>query len=249
MLKGEKALVRNFMESLAFRSKWMVEPSLVPIYLRPDGLDVKTRQIGTGFLIALNGNCMLITARHVLFGHRYDEDPSTRHIVFKSRLRGLFELKSGELFLDDNNDLAAICVNEFGLNRCLPMSYLLPAEATCSLIAIHGFLARDFQREIRTCALRPRPNLYTNRRFVHGRGYTGILYPKSQNRDTSTGAKVHAPRPEGMSGCPMLDAVKLERGHVSIVGVFTDYIQASGRAFGENAPKVLSLLEYVEKYI
>ena len=40
----------------------------------------------------------------------------------------------------------------------------------------------------------------------------------------------------------MLDAVKLARGHVSIVGVFTDYIQTSGRAFGENAPKVLSLL-------
>jgi hypothetical protein len=48
MLKVEKALVRNFMQILAFRSKRMVEPSLVPIYLRPDGLDSKTRQIGTG---------------------------------------------------------------------------------------------------------------------------------------------------------------------------------------------------------
>ena len=81
MLKVEKALVRNFMQILAFRSKRMVEPSLVPIYLRPDGLDSKLAQIGTGFLIALNGNCILISARHVLFGHRYDEDPSTRHVA------------------------------------------------------------------------------------------------------------------------------------------------------------------------
>lgn len=249
MVEVEKALVREFMKILAFRSNRMVEPSLVPIYLRPDGLDYKTRQVGTGFLIGLNGKSVLITARHVLFGHDYNEDPFTRHIVFDGRLRGLFELKSGEIFRDDNNDLAAVCVNEFGLNRCLPISCLLPAEATCSLIAIHGFLARDFRREIRMGALRPRPNLYTNRRFVHGPGYTGILYPKSKNRDTSTGVKIHAPRPVGMSGCPMLDAVKLASGHVSIVGLFTNYIQASGRGFGENAPKMLSFLEYMKGYV
>ena len=189
MLKVEKALVRNFMQILAFRSKRMVEPSLVPIYLRPDGLDSKTRQIGTGFLIALNGNCILISARHVLFGHRYDEDPSTRHVVFKSRLRGLSELKSGEIFLNDNNDLAAICVNEFGVNRCLPTSCLLPAEATCSLIAIHGFLARDFHREIRTGALRPRPNLYTNRRFVLWSRIHGNFVSQKQEQGHKHGGK------------------------------------------------------------
>ena len=37
---------------------------------------------------------MLVTARHVLYGHQFDEDPFTKHIVFSGRLRELFELRS-----------------------------------------------------------------------------------------------------------------------------------------------------------
>lgn len=249
MQKNHKAHIeRNFMKIIGNNSRRMVEPSLLPIYLRPDGSDIGTDQIGTGFLIAVAHNCILVTARHVLYGHGDDEDPFTRHIVFNGRLRGLCELKSGEIFRDCNHDLAAVCVNELGLDRCLPISSFLPVDATCNLIAIHGFLARDFRRQITTGTLRPQPNLYINRRFVHGSGYTGILYPKSKNRDTRTGRVVHAPRPAGMSGCPMLDAVKLALGRVSIIGVFTDYLQLSGRAFGESAPKALSLLKHMQKH-
>jgi hypothetical protein len=248
MQNKEKAVVRKVMELIGIHSRRMVEPSLVPIYLRPGGFDVKTAQIGTGFLIAVAGNCILVTARHVLFGHGDDEDPYTRHIVCNGRLRGLFELKSGEIFRDNNHDLAALCVNELGLDRCLPMTCFLPVDATCNLIAIHGFLARDFHRRVRIGMLRPQPNLYINRRFVLGPGYVGIMYPKSRNRDTRSGRVVHAPRPAGMSGCPMLDAAKLASGRVSIVGVFTDYLELSGRAFGESAPKVLCLLKYMQQH-
>lgn len=243
----DEKTILNFMEVVGIRSKKLIEPSLVPIYARPDGVDTKTAQIGTGFLINLGGNCILITARHVLFGHRYNEDPFTRHIVFNGRLRGLFEIKSGEIFQDKNNDLAAVCVNELRMDHCLPISVLLPRDATCSLIAIHGFLARDFRRHIRAGVLRPQPNLYINRRFVRGAGYTGVMYPKSKNRDTRSRRIVHAPRPAGMSGCPMIDAVELALGKVSIVGVFTDYIETAGYAFGESAPKVISLLQYMSK--
>jgi hypothetical protein len=141
-----------------------------------------------------------------------------------------------------NNDLAAVHVDEFGLDRCLPAS-CLSRETTCELILLHGYLSRRFRRSLKRGELWVQPNIYVNRRIAHGPGYTGILYPKSKNRDTRTGRIVHASRPVGMSGCPMLDAVKLGMGQVSIVGVFTDYLPTTGRAFGESAPKVTALLE------
>ena len=52
-----------------------------------------------------------------------------------------------------------------------------------------------------------------------------------------------APRPSGMSGCPMLDGDKLAEGEISIVGVFTDYCPERGMAFGESSTKALAVLE------
>jgi hypothetical protein len=238
---------RTIVESKAFgiwgiRSRELVEPSLVAIYARPSGSDISVRQIGTGFLIAQDGRPVLVTAKHVLYGQRYDEDPWTKHAVFNGLLRGLFELRSTEIFQDLNNDLAAVHADEFGLDRCLPVSWL-SQEATCELILLHGYLARDFRRSLKRGELWVQPNIYVNRRIAYGAGYTGILYPKSKNRDTKTGKIVHASRPAGMSGCPMLDAVKLGLGQVSIVGVFTDYLPRSGRAFGESASKLIALLK------
>jgi len=41
----------------------------------------------------------------------------------------------------------------------------------------------------------------------------------------------------------MLDGDKLAEGKISIIGVFTDYRQGRGMAFGESSTKVLLLLE------
>ena len=41
----------------------------------------------------------------------------------------------------------------------------------------------------------------------------------------------------------MLDGDKLAKGHISIVGVFTDYWRGRGMAFGESSAKVLGLLD------
>jgi hypothetical protein len=40
----------------------------------------------------------------------------------------------------------------------------------------------------------------------------------------------------------MLDTVKLSKGKIDIVGVFTDYEQSRGLAYGEVAQKVIDLL-------
>jgi hypothetical protein len=40
----------------------------------------------------------------------------------------------------------------------------------------------------------------------------------------------------------MLDTVKLSKGKIEIVGVFTDYEQSRGLAYGEVAQKVIDLL-------
>ena len=93
--------------------------------------------------------------------------------------------------------------------------------------------------------MRPAPRVYTNSRFNLGAGYVALRYPKSRNRSTGTGKKIMAPHPSGMSGCPMLDSLRLRERQISIVGVFTEYRGEQGLAFGEVSSKVLSLLARV----
>jgi len=186
---------------------------------------------------------VLVTARHVLYGHKFDEDPFTKSIVFNGRLRELFELRSEEVLQDLNNDLAAVYVDELGLLECLPMSCLSPGEATCELITLNGLLARDFRRKLSDGPIKSQPYRVTNDRAPWKPGYTGLRYPKSKNIDARTGKIVQAARPAGMSGAPMLDTKMLGAGSVVIVGVFTDYVQEKGLGFGESAPKVIALLE------
>jgi hypothetical protein len=249
MEKLPSSILKKYMEDAGDYAKKLLLPSLVPIYLRHDGLDIKTEQIGTGILISINNRCVLLTARHVFFGREFDEDPFIRHIVFNDRLRGLFELKDPTIYHDNYNDLAALFVDEIGVERCLPLSLLSTVEPTCRLIAIHGFLGRDFRREIASGALKPQPYFYINRRIKVETGYVGMLYPRRRNRSTTTGMLVHTAVPEGLSGCPMLDADRLAAGELSVVGVFTDYKKESGSAFGESSLNALQLIARMQPVI
>jgi hypothetical protein len=242
----QQAVVQQAMRRVHENADRLVLPAIVAIYERPDGSDRATKQIGTGFRINWSGRLVLVTARHTLYGHRYDkepEDPFTKHIVFNGRLRGLFELRTREVGYLEGHDLAAVFVGELGLPGSLPMSCLLPTEPTCRLVSIYGLLARDFRRELSTGSLRPRPYIYTNKRAASGLGYAGVFLPKHRNRDGRTHKIVQAPRPVGLSGGPMLDANKLLDENVSIVGVFTDYRQWTGHGLGESAWKVIALLQ------
>jgi hypothetical protein len=144
---------------------------------------------------------------------------------------------------DRNNDLAVMYADERGLANCLAMSCLSPTEATCEVITISGLLARDFRRDLSARLIKPHPWRVTNERAHWKPGYTAMRYQKSKWTNPKIGTPVQAPRPEGMSGAPMLDSQMLGSGKVVIVGVFTDYVQERGLGFGEAAPKVIALLE------
>jgi Trypsin-like peptidase domain len=225
----------------------LVQPHLVAIYGKAEP-KFKTEQIGTGFLVKHNGRPMLLTARHVLRGHNSDEEPSEKAIFVAGCLKRIGELRSQNLFFAMEHDIAAVHVDEFGLEKCLPLSCLSAVEPTTRLVTIHGFLAREFKRDTSLGILKPAPHVYTNTRNDIGSGYVGLQYPKSQNRSTDTGKKVMAPRPSGMSGCPMLDGDKLTERKISIIGVFTDYCRERGMAFGESATNALALLDRMSKF-
>jgi hypothetical protein len=235
-------VIPDFFVKAGDHAERLVTPSLLPICARPGGSDRATHQSGTGFLIAHHDRPVLVTARHVLYAHKYDEDPLAKHIVFNGRLRLLFELRSEGVLQDLNNDLAAVRVDELGLLECLPMSCLSFVEATCTWITLYGLLARDFRRKLSDGSIKSQPYRVTNERAAWRPGYTGLRYQKGKNSDRS-GRIVQAARPSGMSGAPMLDTAMLGAGIVVIVGVFTDYVREKGLGFGESAPKVIALLE------
>jgi hypothetical protein len=218
----------------------LVTPSLVAIYTWRKGCP--PHQSGTGFLINCRGRPAMVTARHVLYGHNFDEQPLAKHVWFNGDLRPLGELGSGEILQDADNDLAAMYADERGLLNCFPMSCLSPTEAACAMITINGLLARDFRRDLSARLIKPNPWRMTNERAPWKSGYTAMRYQRSKWTNARTGKPVQAPRPVGMSGAPMLDSLMLGAGKVMIVGVFTDYVQEKGLGFGEAAPKVIALL-------
>jgi hypothetical protein len=225
----------------------LVLPSLVPIYTWPDVTGAEPVQTGTGFLINRRDRPLLVTATHCLYGHKYDESPFKKYIVFGGRLSQLAALQTEEIIRDPHNDLTTLYVDELGLERCLPMSCLSSSETTCKVITVAGFLTRDFRRSLLEGCLSPQPFLFHFERAAYDPGYVGIRFHKSRNRDAKTGALVQAPRPEGLSGSPMLDTRMLGTGAVVIVGLFTDYVQSKGLAYGETSQKVINHLAKLEE--
>jgi hypothetical protein len=235
---NDPSLGQQVLGALRLSANRLVVPSLVPIYIKPPGKQLE--QYGTGFLINYRDRPLLVTAKHCLFK---DGPAFEKLIFFNGAPRPLGELHTGEIISDPNNDLAILYVDELGLDRCLPTSCLVPGETTCGVISTVGFLGRDFERDLGK-GLFPSPLLFHYRRAPKrpGQGYVGILYHKSRNRDATTGELVQSPTPRGVSGGPMLDTVKLSKGKIDIVGVFTDYEQSRGLAYGEVAQKVIDLL-------
>ena len=221
----------------------LLQPHLVAVYLQTAEPKVKTQQVGTGFLVRHKDRPVLVTAKHTLYGKKGDENPGEKAIVVAGALTMIGRLRSHEVVQDKIHDIAAIYVDEFDLERCLPLSSLSSVVSAPKFVTIHGFLARDFNLDRAEDVLKPAPWTYTNSRKDHGSGYVGLFYPKSQNRNTDSGKKVMAPRPEGLSGCPMLDGEKLAEREISIIGVFTDLPEGQGMAFGESSAEVIALLD------
>ena len=197
--------VAEYFKQIKANAIKLTQRNLVAIYEERMEPRVKTEQIGTSFLISHRGRAVLITAKHVLYGHNGDENPGEKAVFAAGSLKMIGHLNSHELVSAKDHDIVAMHVEEFVVEQCIPSSCLSPADATPRVVTIQGFLARDLKREAVTGTLRPAPRIYTNVRKDYSSGYVGLRYPKSRNRSSDTEKKVMAPRPSGMSGGPMLD--------------------------------------------
>jgi hypothetical protein len=210
----------------------LVRPSLVAIYLPHPHKAMLLNQLGSGFLVAYGCKPILVTARHVLYGHCGGEDPADRAVqigastVFVGdKTRNISRPREGE------RDLCVVHMDEFPLSQCLPLSQVAGVPIQPGIVTFAGFLARDFKRN--GGILRPAPRAYTNVGLSDRPDLVVLRHPKRRNVDSRTGAAVVSSKPSGLSGGPMLDTVKLISGKVFVVGVFTE--QTDGKASREVA--------------
>jgi hypothetical protein len=223
----------------ASQAERLIQPALVAVY-EADHRG-RPRQIGTGFLVLWRDRPFVVTAKHTLYGHSYDEDPAEKLIFADGRLDRLPSFGIDQIVKADEFDVAGFYADIYEPERCLSSDSLFRSSREGpNLITIFGYLARDFRRNDAT--LRPKPWLYTDVEVAGEPGYVTMAYPKNRALETRSSRRTMTSRPEGLSGCPMLDAADLARGQVSIRGLFTDQPPESGVAFGEDVQKVQALL-------
>ena len=162
----------GFVEVVPEAAAELVQPYLIAIY------DERPDQIGTGFLTVWNGKPLLVTAKHVLFGHKFDEDPLKKQVHVGDGLKAIGELKASRIVENQELDLAAVHITGFPLDRCLPYTALHFDEAPPKTLSIIGFLARDFRRSKEESVLRPKPHLYTGKTKELDPKHIGIVHPR-----------------------------------------------------------------------
>ncbi|WP_264784713.1 hypothetical protein [Gluconobacter cerinus] len=180
---------------------------------------------------------MLVTAKHVLRGNNWKESPGDKAVHIGGSWVYIGQ-NNESLFSAKNHDLAAIYMDEFPLKRCLPSANLALRPLDARVVTIGGYLARDFKRAGNV--LRPAPHIYSNRRLGMRPGLVGLHYPKRRNIYTATGEPAVTSIPSGLSGCPMMDTIKLVSNQISILGVFTS--QDDGKAWGVESNILRALL-------
>lgn len=215
----------------------LMKEHLVAIY--DSGSD---EQIGTGFLVNKNGRPLLVTAKHTLFGHNFDQDPLEKRIFVKGSLRKLGDLSSHDVKDNSLNDIAALYVDEYPLTKCLGVEKIASSDNSTTLITIHGYLGRDFEASIASSTLMPAPWTYTNPRDSYKDGFVAMKFDRKKFKSNVGSNQETAPIPSGLSGCPMLDAKSLYEDKISVIGIFTNQSDVKKIAFGESAEKLLELL-------
>lgn len=218
----------------------LVLPHVLAIYEPID--EARVEQIGTGILVAHDNRHFLVTARHVLLGTANAGDLA---IVVDDRLRQIADLANPNVYGSPEFDLAAVVIDGFPAERGLHAAHFAPTSDPPPFITICGYLARDFRRSTREGRLEPAPYIYSGRSVAAAQGLVGLEYPINRNRSTTSGRRVMAPVPRGLSGGAMLDSLALHEGIVRIVGIFTDKPGHKGIAFGEVSVKALALLDVV----
>lgn len=226
-------------KKIADQSRDLIQPSLVAIYL--ENSDGKPDQIGTGFVILHNERPLIVTAKHVLFGHDYDEDPTEKLIFMNGKLVHISESGINEICKAEEHDLCIFYADNMEISKCLTEYSLHSKQCEpLKVLTIHGYLSRDFRRS--EGVLRPAPKLYTDKVVEYEEGYVAICYPKNKAKNTDSGERVKTAIPRGMSGCPILNSVELYKGNIEIAGVFTDHVSEKGISYGEHADKLRAMM-------
>lgn len=205
----------------------LVLPSAIAIYASHGSRPDTPVQVGTGFLMKHQSRPVLITARHVLRGHAFNEDPAEKAVHINGSWVYVGD-GSRTLAEPTGRDLSVMFMDQFALCRCLDAPFSLPLDST--IITVGGYLSRDFQRSGNT--LRPAPRVYTNVAVPVAPGMIGLRHPKRRNVNTSTGVSAVSPTPRGLSGGPMVDSLALLKGTVVLLGALTE--MSNGSARGED---------------
>lgn len=229
----------NIAGIVASSSQRLVGPHLVAIYSVPEGAS-EIQQTGTGFLLMQRDDPVLVTAAHCLFGHPNGppEAPGDKLVFQGGSLKSLGEVAKTSVVAERNDDIAAVRVG--GFTDGIPEAAVDHPHEFAPVIALHGYLSRDFRRSRTSGLLQPKPFLYQNRVLPLVEGTVRFKFPR-RNFDTVTGKKVVAPYPRGLSGAPILDAELLRIDGIGVAGVFTDWTQGVG--FGPSRPKLITLLD------
>ncbi len=205
----------------------LVQPSTIAIYASHGSRPDTPVQVGTGFLMRHQSRPVLITARHVIRGHTFKEDPAEKAVHINGSWVYVGD-GSRALAEPAGRDLSVMFMDEFALDRCLALPS--PPTLNSTLITMGGYLSRDFKRSGNT--LRPAPRVYTNVAVPAAPGMIGMRHPRRRNVNTSTGASAVSPIPRGLSGGPMVDSLALLKGAVVLLGVLNE--MSSGKARGED---------------
>ena len=213
----------------------LLQPFLVAIY------DEKPNQIGTGFLTLWNARATLITAKHVLFGHQFNEEPFDKNVFVGGQLLPLSEIALSNVVENTEFDIAMLHLDRFLISDCLPYTALMPEGPPPSMVTIARFLSRDFRRAASESKLAPSPYSYTNKTVEADVNHVAVLYT---NRGISTKSleRELTPIPRGLSGTAMVSVPSLLLGEVKVIGVFTDERLSESHVFGTHIAVVTRLL-------
>lgn len=237
--KNRYIAAKCFFSTLRKQAENLVLPYCSAIY-EIDDLERPT-QIGTALRVSHEGRTFLVTARHTLYGHDFDEDAGAKAALLTGRLDYLSNLVSGEIAHPKHRDVC--CVPIRSDLPSLSIDVFQKSQYRGDRLSVFGYLVRDFKRHKAEERLSPKPFLFTEKRIDRPDDLIGMRYTGHKNRDSRSGMKVQSPIPKGLSGGPMLDSDRLAAGEVSVVGVFTDKPFGKGEAFGEPASLVHAMIQ------
>jgi hypothetical protein len=95
ILNAAKKMTAEYFNKIKDNTIALVQPYLAAIYENTDPGD-KIDQVGSGFFAAYENCPILITAKHVLYGHSGNEDPSEKLIFVAGKLEKIGDISSKE---------------------------------------------------------------------------------------------------------------------------------------------------------